>query len=288
MFKTILVPVSGSRTDDAVFATALGLARPFGAHLRFLHVRLKPITAALAVPQFAFCRGTAISHELERLHGMIDELATSARQHVEEFCKTQGVDFRDRPSPEGGVTASWVEELDKPTAHFLFHARHCDLVVLGRRACRDHLPTGLIEDVLVESGRPIVIAPDAAPHRFDTIAVAWKETPESARAVAAALPLLRQAANVCLLGIAEKQGASRDAFEDLARQLAWHGIDARIHMASETSLPAGLQLLQVAGDLRAELLVLGGFGHARSRELVFGGVTQAMINHAALPVFLVH
>ena len=288
MFKTILVPVSGSRTDDAVFATALALARPFGAHLQFLHVRLTPATAARAVPQFAFCRGAAISHELDRLQSLIDELATSARQHVDDFCKAQDVAFRDRPSPEGRVTAGWLEELDQPTAHFLFHARHSDLVVLGRRACRDHLPTGLLEDVLVQGGRPIVIAPEAAPHGFGTVAVGWKETPEAARAVAAALPLLRQAAQVFLLGIAEKRAASRDAFEDLARQLAWHGIDVHIHLASETSLPAGLQLLQAAGDLKADLLVLGGFGHARSRELVFGGVTQAMINYAALPIFLVH
>jgi nucleotide-binding universal stress UspA family protein len=59
-------------------------------------------------------------------------------------------------------------------------------------------------------------------------------------------------------------------------------------MASETSRPTAPQLLQLAADLKADLLVLGGFGHAPSRELVFGGVTQAVINHAALPVLLVH
>jgi len=289
MFKTILVPVSGSRTDETVFATALGLARAFDAHLQFLHVRLTPATAALAVPQFAFCRGpAAISHELERLRALMDELATSARRHVEDFCKTNGVGFRDAPSPAGSVTASWLEELDQPTERFLFHARHSDLVIFGRRASRDHLPTGLLEDVLVGGGRPIVIAHDPPPHGFRTIALGWKETPEAARALAAALPLLRQAANVFLLGIAEKQAASRDAFEDLARQLTWHGIDARINIASETSHPAAPHLLQLAGDLKADLLVLGGFGHARSREFMLGGVTHAVINHAALPVFLVH
>ena len=288
MFKTILVPASGSRTDEAVFATALGLARSFDAHLRFLHVRLTPATAALAVSQFAFCRGAAISHELERLRGLMDELATSARRHVEDFCKTNGVGFRDTPSPAGMVTASWLEELDQPTERFLFHARHNDLVVLGRRASRDHLPTGLLEDILVEGGRPIVIAHDPPPRGYGTIAVGWKETPEAARALAAALPLLRQATNVFLLGISEKQAASRDAFEDLARQLTWHGIDARVTMASETTRPAAPELLQVAADLKADLLVLGGFGHTRSRELVFGGVTHAVINDAALPVFLMH
>ena len=289
MFKTILVPASGSRTDEAVFATALGLARPFDAHLQFLHVRLTPGTAALAVPQFAFCRGAAaISHELERLRTLMDELATSARRQVDDFCKTNGIGFRDTPSPEGAVTASWFEELDQPTERLLLHARHSDLVVLGRRASRDHLPAGVLEDILVDGGRPVVIAHDPPPRGFRTIALGWKETREAARALAAALPLLRQAANVFLLGIAEKQAASRDAFEHLARQLTWHGIDARITLASETSRPAAPQLLQLAADVNADLLVLGGFGHARSRELVFGGVTQAVINHAALPVFLVH
>ena len=289
MFKTILVPASGSRTDEAVFATALGLARPFDAHLQFLHVRLTPATAALAVPQFAFCRGAAISQELERLCGLMDELATSARRHVEDFCKRNGVGFRDTASPAGAaVTASWLEEVDQPTERFLFHTRHSDLVVLGRHAGRDHLPAGLLEDVLVGTGRPMVIAHDPAPKGFSNIALGWKETPEAARALAAALPLLRRAANVFLLGIPEKQGASRDALEDLAHQLTWHGIDARITLVSESSRPVAAQLLHLAANVNADLLVLGGFGHARSRELLFGGVTQAVINHAALPVFLVH
>jgi nucleotide-binding universal stress UspA family protein len=243
MFKTILVPASGSLTDETVFATALGFARPFDAHLRFLHVRLTPATAALAVPQFAFCRGAAISHELKRLRGLMDELATSARRHVVDFCKRNGVGFHDTPPPARAVTAAWLEELDQPTERFLFHARHSDLVVLGRRAGRDHLPTGLFEDVLVEAGRPIAIAHDPPPRRFGTIALGWKETPEATRALAAALPLLRQAENVFLLGIAEKRAASRDAFEDLARQLTWHGIDARITMPSETSRRTASQLL---------------------------------------------
>ncbi len=288
MFKTILVPASGSPTDEAVFATALGLARPFGAHLRFLHVRLTPATAALAVPQFAFCRGAAISRELERLRALMDDLATRARRHVEDFCKTNGVCFRDTPSPAGAVTASCFEELDQPTERFLFHVRHSDLVVLGRRASRDHLPEGLVEDVLVDGGRPIVIAHDPPPRGFGTIALGWKETPEAARALAAALPLLRQATQVFVLGIAEKRAATRDAFEDLARQLTWHDIDARITLAGEASRPVGSQLLEVAASLKADLLVLGGFGHARARELVFGGVTHAVINDAALPVFLMH
>jgi hypothetical protein len=99
MFKTILVPASGSRTTA---------------------------TAALAVPQFAFCRGAgAISHELERRRTLMDELATSARRHGEDFCKTNRLGFRDMPYATGAtVTASWLEELDQPTERFLFHARH--------------------------------------------------------------------------------------------------------------------------------------------------------------------
>ena len=51
MIKTILVPATGSDGDIPVFASALTVARRFGAHLEFLHVR--PDAAAVAVSMAA-------------------------------------------------------------------------------------------------------------------------------------------------------------------------------------------------------------------------------------------
>ena len=40
--KTILVPVGGGDTDEAVFTTAFIAAQPLGAHIEFFHARIKP------------------------------------------------------------------------------------------------------------------------------------------------------------------------------------------------------------------------------------------------------
>jgi nucleotide-binding universal stress UspA family protein len=141
----------------------------------------------------------------------------------------------------------------------------------------------------MHGGRPLFIAHDDPPrHVNGTVVVGWKETPESARAVTAALPLLKAAKRVVLLGVVEEDTPSRAAFDDLARQLAWHGIHAEVSVVGDRSLPATTGLPQAVAELRADLLVVGGFGHGPLRESVFGGVTRALIEHADCPVFMLH
>jgi nucleotide-binding universal stress UspA family protein len=193
------------------------------------------------------------------------------------------------PGAVTGVTASLSEESDDPVRGFLLHARHSDLTVVGRRHNRDHLPASLIETLLMESGRPMVIAPDAVPRDpTGTILVGWKETREAAHALGAALPLLKKARRIVLLEITEEHAALREASDDLARQLAWHGIDAEVEIVAGESHSATVQLPQVAQRLRADLLVVGGFGRSPLRECVLGGLTRSLLEHAEFPVFMLH
>jgi nucleotide-binding universal stress UspA family protein len=140
MFKTILVPTSGSSTDRIVFAAALAVARPFSAHLHFFHVHLAAGTAALQVPHFEYCQGNANSVELEKLHAQRAELSAAARRHFEDFSSTNLLEIVDTPRLAETVTASFSEETDEPARRPLFHARHSDLVVVSRRHQRDYLP----------------------------------------------------------------------------------------------------------------------------------------------------
>jgi nucleotide-binding universal stress UspA family protein len=286
LIKTILIPSSGSDTDASVSTTALAVGRRFGSHLHFFHVHLTPGAAAQHA-HLEFCQGAAISGALQALDQKGSDLSAGAARNFQAFCSAHRVETRDAPSELETVTAHRSEERDEPLARLLFHARHSDLVVLGRRRKRDYLPDNLIEALLVDSGRPILIAPQSAPSTVgSTIVVGWKETPEAARAVAAALPLLRQAHRVVLLSVAEGETQQPAGAEDLARQLRWHGITAEVSLVGEQ--PAAKQVARFAVEREADLLVVGGFGHAPLREWIFGGVTQALIEDAELPVFMVH
>ncbi len=287
MLKTILVPTSGSRTDACVFSTALAVGRAAAAHLEFLHVHITPGEAAVHAPHVEFARGPAISESLVNLRQRGHELAESALRHFTDLCATNGVEIRSAPAGGATPSASWCEETDHAMERLIFHARHADLTVVGRRRSTDYLATGLIESLLANCGRPIVIAPQGTPPAtIDTIVVGWKEQPEAARALAAAMPLLEQAQRVILLSIVEARAASREALEHLAQELAWHGITAKINLADGGSHPATERLPQVVQELRPDLLVVGAFSHGPLRELMFGGITRTLIEQAEAPVLM--
>ena len=289
MIKTILVPTSGSRTDEGVFATALVVARALVAHLEFYHLRLTAYEAALRTPHVQFCPGPVLVDALEDLRQQAETLSANAVRHFSEFCSANKIAARTAPTIADEVSANWSEETGEPERRLLFHARHSDLVVLGRQRNIDRMPGNLIETLLLGCGRPILIASDSPPRSVTgTIVVGWKETSEAAHALAAALPLLARAHRVVLISIPEDGAASTEALDHLKLQLAWHGIAAETRLCGDKSKPVAPQLLQAVAELRAGMVVVGGFGRAPLRELVFGGVTQALIKHSDLPVFIAH
>lgn len=288
MIKTILVPASGSRTDVSVFATALALARPLEAHLRFYHVHLSACEAAAHAPHVQFCQGPAVTEALEYLRRRGDDLCVGAMRHFQELCEAHDVPVLQGPRLAETLSASWIEETEP--ARLLLHARHSDLVVLGRPHNQDYLPGGLIENLLLGSGRPIVIASDIAPRSVTgTILVGWKETPEAARALAVSLPLLQRARRVMIVAVDEEgESASPEMLEDLAQQLEWHRIHAEVNRVPDGKRSTAGRLTETAAVQHADLLVLGGFGHRPLRERLFGGVTRELIEQAGLPVLLMH
>ena len=289
MIKTILVPASGSATDDRVFSTALSIARPMNAHLEFFHVRLTACEAAVRSRHLEFCSDPAINdalHDLERDQG------TSSRtvvDHVKAFCSANGVAFGTAPRVTRAVTAELTEETDQAESRILAHARHSDLLVLGRPAHTDLIQYDLIERLLLGSGRPLVIASDSLPVQTSgTVVVAWQETPAAARAVSASLPLLQHAKRVVLLNVAEPGNDTSNDLDLVAKQLSWHGVLADTRYLSSESKSLSEALLQTAAELDPELLVVGGYSHWPLHETFFGGVTITLLNHAKTPIFMMH
>ncbi|HKU54727.1 MAG TPA: universal stress protein, partial [Rhizomicrobium sp.] len=166
--------------------------------------------------------------------------------------------------------------------------RYHDLTVMARD---EELSSEGLLSVLMQSGRPLLIAPEKPVEVVGKkVAIAWKATAEAARALTAASFILSRAEKVVILSVSEdKAGDDNDRFsaEHLARQLAWQGIAAEVRMRYSPPVSTSRALLDMAYDGDADLLVMGAFGHNRMREFIFGGVTRDLLAASALPVFMI-
>lgn len=191
----------------------------------------------------------------------------------------------------GSPRLHWAEPLADGPWGFAQRALYADLLILGQRHEDDpadgEVPADFLPSVLVQSGRPALVLPYAG--RVETVGrtvlVAWKETREAARAVSAALPWLKRAAQVHV--VAHGEGVD-DALRSLERYLGAQKVHATLHAGGVEERDMGNALLSRAADLGADLLVMGSYGHSRAREWVLGGATRTILQTMTLPVLMAH
>jgi len=147
----------------------------------------------------------------------------------------------------------------------------------------------MLEAALINSGRPLLIPPSAPISALpDTVVIAWKSTPETARAVTAAMPFLSLVKQMVIMTVAEDETTIKE--EEAARLIAnlrWDGFIASVRRLEPGAQGAAETLLAAARELGA-LLVMGGYGHSRLREWIFGGFTQRILRSAEIPVLIAH
>jgi nucleotide-binding universal stress UspA family protein len=145
----------------------------------------------------------------------------------------------------------------------------------------------LLETALFDSGRPALIAPPQAPATIGgNILIAWNGTPEAARAVAFARPLLQRAGQVAVVTIAGAQ-IEGPGGEDLARHLRLSGIACETQEVAEAE-SRGAAFLNEAARRGADLVIKGAYTQSRLRQMIFGGATRHIVTEATLPVFMAH
>lgn len=283
MLKHILVPDSGVVSDSVRLETVFDIARPFSAHVEVLHVRRNPRRdLPLYGEGFSPEMLEAVVQEAEK---RAEETAVAARRRYDDA--VVGAQIRDtRERVEGeGVTAEWREVIGPVARTLAAEARFTDLMVLFRDV-GNPVDADVVEAALFESGRPVLL-PGGDMTRLDNIAIAWDGGLPAVRAVAAARDFLARAATVTILHMDE---GMMDAVETvvsgrrpphpqrLLDHLAWHGIHATLRRIPREQGPVGAALAATAAELNAGLLVMGGYGHSRLREVVLGGATRYMIN----------
>jgi nucleotide-binding universal stress UspA family protein len=287
MIKTILVPTGGSDTDFVVFETALAVARLFGAHLEFFHVRVDAAEALRYSPHATFARGQGLRNAIDYRKQESQARSRAAKQHFEEFCGRHRLKITDTPNSSLGVSANWHEEPGHEEKPFVAQARTHDLVVMARARRPNGLPPDLLQLLLFGSGRPILIPAAKTPADLSrTIMICWKDAAEPTRAITAAMPFLVKAKRVIISNVEEDRPSANAAA--VAHYLRWHGVCAETQAIKAAGRPIATLLSFAAKDCAADLLVMGAYGRRPLQESIFGGCTQSVLEQADVPVFLFH
>ncbi len=287
--RRVLVPIRGDGKGEGVLDHAISLARRFKAHVDVLHCRPRPedmLPYGVSVP--AMLRKTILASA----GTVADQEEHKVRDLFDAYCKRNDLTLVDRPpGPGDRLSLSWREESGKQAAVVAVHGRLADLIAVARPDRERNLGLNTLEAALLETGKPVLLCPPRPVAAAETVgrhvAVAWNGSCEAARAVTIGLPVLAAAESVTIVALAD--GAQKPLGpEALKDYLASHGIAAGIETEKSKATAVGGALLKIARASGADLLLMGAYGQRRRRELVMGGVTQDIVEHADLPVLLTH
>ena len=286
-YVKILAPLTGGTRDAVVLASAFAAAKPFNAHVAALFVRPD---ATEAVPFFGEGVSATVVQEIADAAKVAADAAIKlARASLASAAQAAGATVVETPQKSQTFTASFREVIGNFADQVTMASRLSDLVVFGplKEGDRPGL-TEAFEATLLETGRPVLLTANPAPPTFcRKIALAWNQSVASAHAVTAALPFLKCAESVEILCVSRSKDETIDSAE-LKEYLALQGTSATERHVEAGSRAVGDVLLEEAIKGGAGLLVAGGYGHSRLRELFFSGVTSHVVSHAGMPLFLVH
>ncbi len=276
----ILVLLDGSPAAMPRAAAAAAFAARHGAHLVGLRCS-NPLSRVMlyADPTAGY---------------FIAEMLDKLRREAAIAAAAQEAAFR-AITDAAGIAAEWRLVEGGALDHIAVHARYADLVVLGQPDPADKTPTvdALIVEALFNAGRPLLVVPHGAqPTVIGRHAlIGWNASREATRAVHDALPILERAEAVTVYSANPKLGVTGLGDlpgADIARHLARHGVTVEVRQSASDDLTGGELLLNEAANIGADLIVIGGYGHSRWREMVLGGVTRTLIRQMTVPVFMSH
>jgi len=284
--KIILAVIPDEETGLATMETAFLAGRDLQCHVRVFHARPDPANAVPLVGEAM--SGAMVDEMMELAEKEGAENAKAVRELFDKFCGRYAIPVTDEPPGPPEMSAAFQEETGIEDELVAVTGRMADLIVVGRpRGDDEPALQATLNAALMESGRPVLVAPrEPIASLLDHVAIAWNGSAEAARAVTAALPFLLKAKQVTILVAEESEGPA--SARELECHLAWHGVSAEIRHITPSGTAVGPALLKVCGEIKTDMLVMGAYTHSRLRQLILGGVTRHVLDHATIPVLLSH
>ncbi|HXH43649.1 MAG TPA: universal stress protein [Bradyrhizobium sp.] len=172
------------------------------------------------------------------------------------------------------------------------YARFSDLTLVPVKP-HDSWTEGIVEALLFESGRPLLLCPehraDDVRPEFENVVIAWDHSARAARAVGDALPILQAAASVRVLTVTEDNtDAVVRSGTALVDHLREHGVRASFETTRGSGNSIGKVLGSWANSHGIDAIVMGAYHHSRLNEIVWGGVTKTVIGQPPCWVMISH
>jgi nucleotide-binding universal stress UspA family protein len=277
--KDLLVTIDRSPASDQRLGLVLTMAAKFSARVTALTLVPEPYLPALVGVHFPVELLREQAAEAEREADGALAAAGEAAQRLDITLATRRI----------------TGPIDRLPILFAQAARHADLCVVGQPNEENlELPTTLLaESAFMDTGRPALVVPyiGAPATLARRVLVAWNGSREATRAVHDALPFLTAAERTTVLVVdpALQGSPVGDApGADIAAHLARHGVRVELKTSPSAGMAVGDVILALVADEGTDLLVMGGYGHSRLRELVLGGATRQILAQMTVPVLLSH
>ncbi|WP_343713019.1 universal stress protein [Inquilinus sp.] len=279
--RKILVPVAGKLNDDNLLDAALAVAREQSAAVEVLYLRPSLIGD---VPGWEFDYGAWSEQYQAEIEASVDEAAKAARRYFDGWCHRNHVaDAANTPE------FAWREETGVNADVIGAAGRVVDLIVTrGPENTASAWSHEVFEDSLLASGRPVLMVPDSPfLNRIDSVLIAWNDSVQAARAVAGALPLLRDRKWIKVVTFMEQAGEEVN-FDRLHGYFERHGILVECEAKPLDNRTVGQVLLSEIDRMQAGLVVMGAYTHSKAREMIFGGTTRDVLEQVRVGVVLAH
>jgi nucleotide-binding universal stress UspA family protein len=276
--KDVFLPLVGQPRGPALaaIATCVAVAADLGARI-----------TALALEEDVFARPTVISPgDLDSAEASGSREVSDVQQLLNAFTNAASRANIRAQSRSGKVPADQIASI------LAEHARFSDLTLVPVRP-HDSRTERIIETLLFESGRPLLLCPeqhvDELRPEFENVMIAWDHSARAARAVGDALPILQAASSVRVVTVADdKTDAILQSGTALVDHLREHGVYASFETAKGGGSSIGKVLGSWANSHAMDVIVMGAYHHSRLNEIVWGGVTKTVIGQPPCWVMISH
>ena len=275
MIKDVMVRLDGSAADEVRLSAVNDIADLFDSQVTGLFLNVMPLVVA---PEDGV-GAMAATELMEAAKEAGDKVEARLRERLNRLQKPVELRRFDILSDAAADVAAR-------------EARTSNSFVALRPNGAPHEPEHLVESVLFGSGRHLILVPSRKPEKviFERIVLAWNGGREAARALAEALPYLQKAKEVTVLVVDDEPPIELNATlgVDAVKHLKHHGINATLHRARMRDNDVGATLIAETRRLKADLLVMGAYGHSRVREWLLGGATYTLLLKAPVPLLIAH